>query len=245
VRSIQVSIPLVAAALATVALGCGSPAVPAHPTWADVAPIVRGNCVGCHGWTASDRPPNAAGVHPPNTGGGLRLDFYDVVEAMKPFCGDAAAAIDPDVPLAGSGGVASQIASDLVVQPGAGVPRMPPEPYPALESWELQTIERWTTDPVKGTAPTGNRPPTIAIEQLPATVNQQLAFTAILDDPDGDSVIGVVEVPGFEFLMNRPGAFDVAFDSSAWPAGLVYPTAVLCDGWTSATIELGPISVQH
>lgn len=241
-RPVRLCFAVGAAILAVLLTGCSSPAVPAHPAWADVAPIVRGNCVGCHGWTASDRPPNAAGVHPPNTGGGLRLDFYDVTEAV---CGDAAAAIDPTVPLAGSGGIPPEIGADLVVQPGAQVPRMPPEPYPSLESWEIETIERWTSDPVKGPPPPSNRPPTIAINQLPSTVDQQLAFTAILDDPDGDSVIGVVEVPGLELLMNRPGSFDVAFDSSAWPPGPLYPVAVLCDGWTSTTVELGPIVVQH
>ncbi len=241
-RPIRLCFAVGAGVLASLVAGCGAPAVPAHPAWADVAPIVRGNCVGCHGWTASDRPPNAAGVHPPNTGGGLRLDFYDVTTAV---CGDAALAIDPSVPLASSAGVASQIASDLVVQPGAQVPRMPPEPYPSLQSWELQTIERWAADPVKGLPPASNRPPTIATNRLPATANQQLAFTAILDDPDGDSVIGVIEVPGQDLLLNRPGAFDVAFDTSSWPPGPVYPIAVLCDGWTSATIQLGPIVVQH
>jgi len=231
-----------AALLTIVVGGCGSPEVPAQPAWADVAPIVRGNCVGCHGWTASDRPPDAAGVHPPNTGGGLRLDFYDVTTAV---CGDAGLAMDPSVPLAGSAGISPEIASDLVVQPGADVPRMPPAPYPALESWELQTIQRWASDPVKGLPAPGNRPPTIATNQLPSTANRQLAFTAILDDPDGDSVIGVIEVEGLAYLMNRPGAFAVAFDASAWPPGPVYPVAVLCDGWTSTTIELGPVVVQH
>ncbi len=241
-RALRSGFILGGAVLVILLAGCDSPAVPAHPTWADVAPIVRGDCVGCHGWTASDRPPNAAGVHPPNTGGGLRLDFYDVTESV---CGAAALALDPSVPLAGSGGIAREIGSDLVVQPGAGAPRMPPEPYPALESWELETIERWTADPVKGPPPPGNHPPTIATNRLPSTANQQLAFTAILDDSDGDSVVGVIQVPGLEFLMNRPGSFDVVFDSSEWAPGIVYPTAVLCDGWTSTTVELGPVLVQH
>ena len=138
-----------------------------------------------------------------------------------------------------------QIAADLVVQPGAQVPRMPPAPYPALQSWELETLERWASEPVKGLPPSGNRPPTIATNRLPATADQQLSFTAILDDPDGDSVIGAIELPGLALLMNRPGAFDVMFDSSAWPSGPVYPIAVLCDGWTKTTVELGPILVQH
>jgi hypothetical protein len=240
--SSRIVVALAAGLLAILVAGCGERSIPAHPAWADVAPIVRGDCVGCHGWTASDRPPNADGFHPPNTGGGVRLDFYEVTEAV---CGDAALAMDPNVPLAGSAGIAAQVRADLVVQNGAQAPRMPPEPYPALESWELETIERWASNPVKGPPPSGNRPPTIAINQLPSTADQQLAFTAILDDPDGDSVVGVIEVPGFDLLMNRPGAFDVVFDSSGWPPGPVYPIAVLCDGWTSTTIELGPIVVEH
>jgi hypothetical protein len=227
--------------LALSGLGCDPPVVPAEPTWADVAPIVRGNCVGCHGWTASDRPPDAAGVHPPNTGGSLRLDFFNVTQAA---CGDAARAIAPTVLLAGSG-VAPEIATDLVVQPGAQLPRMPPQPYPAMQGWEIETIERWTANPVKGPPPPSNRPPTIATSQLPSTVDGQFSFTAVLDDPDGDSVIGVIEAPGFEFQMDHPGAFGVSMDSSSWPPGVVYPVATLCDGWTSTTVDLGPILVQH
>ena len=216
-RPIRLCLAVGAGSLAILVVGCGAPAVPAHPAWADVAPIVRGNCVGCHGWTASDRPPNAAGVHPPNTGGGLRLDFYDVTEAV---CGDAALAMDPERSAGGLGAASCRRSRPISwSQPGAQVPRMPPEPYPSLESWELQTIERWASDPVKGLPPPGNRPPTIATNRLPATVDQQLAFTAILDDPDGDSVIGVVEVPGLDLLMNRPGSFDVVFDSSELAAG--------------------------
>src|SRR5262245_17374957 len=80
--------------------GCGAGAVvPEHPLWSDVAPILRGECGGCHGWTASDRPPDAAGVHPENTGGSYRFDFFD---ATADVCGDAALALDAGVSLAGS-----------------------------------------------------------------------------------------------------------------------------------------------
>jgi len=225
------------------AFGCEStPEAPLHPAWADVAPIFRGQCVGCHGWTASDRPPNAAGVHPPNTGGSVRLDFFDATAAV---CGDAALALDQNVVLAGATGVSREVAADVVARAGAQFPAMPPQPTPALEDWQLQTILRWTTDPVKGPPPTGNRPPTIAVTQLPAVVGSRLAFTAIADDPDGDSVLGVVEANGVAFLMNRPGAFDVSFDTSTWTAGQIEPHAILCDGWTSADVDLGPIVVQH
>jgi hypothetical protein len=233
---------IVVASLAAGA-GCGSsPAVSEHPTWADVAPVLRGECVGCHGWTASDRPPNAAGVHPPNTGGSVRLDFYDVTADV---CGDAELAIDPSVVLAGSPGVSREIATDVVAQTGARWPTMPPQPSPALPDWELETIRRWASNPVKGPPPSGNRPPTIAVNQLPSLANQQLSFTVITDDPDGDSVIGVVEVEGLAFLMDRSGSFNVLFDSSAWPAGSVTPRAVLCDGWTTSIVDLGPVAIQH
>jgi hypothetical protein len=227
----------------SVETGCSAaPVAPANPTWADVAPVLRGECVSCHGWTATDRPPNAAGIHPPNTGGSLRLDFYDVTPDV---CGDAVLALDPNVSLAGSPGVTLEIARDVVRQAGTGWPTMPPQPSQALYDWELETIERWTSNPVKGPPPAGNRPPTIAVDQLPSVADQQLSFTAIVDDPDSDSVVGVVEVGGLAFLMNRSGSFDVLFDSSNWPAGPVTPTAILCDGWSRSTVDLGPINIQH
>jgi hypothetical protein len=221
---------LVAWALAVLAGCSGTPTAPAHPTWADVSPILRGACDSCHGWTAND------------TGGGYRLDFFDRSTAV---CGDAALALDPNQFLAGSPLASGKMRDDVVTQPGEAWPRMPPQPSPALADWQQQTIERWAMDPVKGPPAAGNRPPTIAVGQLPAVADQQLAFTAILEDPDGDPVTGVVEINGLGFLMNRTGSFAVAFDTSGWTAGSKRMSAVVCDGWTSATIDLGPIQIKH
>jgi hypothetical protein len=234
-----------AALLAAITLAaCGpSGAAPAHPTWADVAPITRGECGSCHGWTASDRPADpATGIHPPNTGGNLRLDFFDVTPEA---CGDAALAADPAVVYGGSPGVATQIAGDVDPSAGARWPRMPLQPSPALPSFEVDTLERWASDPVKGPPPPGNRPPTIVVSALSSSADATLGFTAIIDDPDGDSVVGVVELGNLVFLMNRPGSFAVRFDTSAMPAGVVHPVAMLCDGWTNITTDLGPVLVQH
>jgi hypothetical protein len=230
--------------LSVVIAACGPPgAAPTDPTWADVAPVVRGECVGCHGWTASDRPADpTTGIHPPNTGGSVRLDFFDVTSAT---CGDAALAVDPTVTFAGSPGEAAQIANDVVPGPGARWPRMPLQPSPALPNFEVDTLTRWAADPVKGPPPPTNRPPTIDVSQMPATADTQLAFTAVTDDPDGDSVLGVIEVGDLTFLMNRPGSFAVAFDTSGFPSGVVHPTAVLCDGWVSRMVDLGPVQIQH
>jgi hypothetical protein len=73
----------------------------------------------------------------------------------------------------------------------------------------------------------------------------QIAFTAILDDPDDDAAIGVIEANGYGFLMNRTGSFAVNFDSSSWPAGPQNLTAVLCDGWVNTAIPLGAVQVKH
>jgi len=240
-RSAARSIAL--AIVASAGGACGPQgSVPAHPAWADVAPILRGECVSCHGWTATDRPANAAGVHPENTGGSIRLDFYDVTPET---CGDAAAALDPSVSLAGSPLATSQIKGDVTPLAGARWPRMPPQPSPALPSWELETLTRWTADPVKGPPPAGNRPPTVAVDQLPSVADRVLAFTAILEDPDGDGALGALEVGDQTFYMNRTGSFAVHLDSSAWSAGTIHPVAVVCDGWVKDTIDLGPVEIRH
>jgi hypothetical protein len=211
--------------------GCEDPApVPKHPTWADVAPILRGQCGGCHGYTAHE------------TGGGFRFDFYD---AVPDVCGDAALAMDSNMILAGSPLGANQIAADVVARPGERWPRMPPQPSPALPDNERETLERWAAQAVKGPPPAGDRPPTIAVSQFPAMADQRLEFTAVIDDPDGDSVIGVIEIGEQAFVMNRPGSFAVSFDSSQWNAGSTRVTAVLCDGWSSVKTDLGPIEIRH
>jgi hypothetical protein len=220
--------PLAAAVLA---VGCGPTAVaPAHPTWADVAPVLRGECAGCHGWTAKD------------TGGAYRFDLF---EATPEVCGDAALALESGVLLAGSPASPPLIARDVALVPGASFARMPPLPAPALPDWERETLERWAAAPVKGPPPATNRPPTIAVSGFPAAANAWLAFTAILDDPDDDGAIGVVEVGRFAFLMNRTGAFGVTFDASAWPEGPARVSAVVCDGWAKSTVELGTVNIRH
>jgi hypothetical protein len=214
-----------------VVAGCtGTPVAPAHPTWADVAPIMRAECNSCHGWTAND------------TGGGYRLDFYD---RSTKVCGDAALALDPLQILAGTPLASGKIRDDVIPQGTSMWARMPPLPSPALADWQRETIENWAMNPVKGPPAVTNRPPTIAVSQLPATAGDSLAFTAILDDPDGDSVIGAIEINGLGFLMNRSGSFAVAFDTSTFPTGSQRMSAVLCDGWAAVTYDLGPILIKH
>jgi hypothetical protein len=204
-----------------------APTVPEHPTWADVQPILQGECTHCHGATA--------GV----TGFGYRLDFYDVT---MDTCGEAALALPGGILAAAA---APSILTDVKPSPQNGRARMPPAPAPVLKSWERETLLRWAADPAKGPQPASNHAPTIVVTGLPTVVNDSLDFSALLDDADGDGVIGVLKIAGTLYAMPSSGAFHVQIPTSAWPAGTQRLSAVLCDGWASASYDLGPVNVKH
>jgi hypothetical protein len=201
--------------------------VPDQPTWADVQPIFHGECTQCHGATASV------------TGFGYRLDFYDMTMDV---CGDAALAIPGGILAAAA---APSVITDITPSPLNGISRMPPAPAPVLHDWERETLLRWAAKPVKGPPPANNHAPTIEVTGLPKVVSDTLSFSALIEDADGDEAVGVLEIAGSIFTMPSSGAFAVRMPASAWPAGMPRLTAVLCDGWTSATYDLGPITVQH
>jgi hypothetical protein len=221
---------IVCALTGLVTAGCGGPpTIPEHPTWADMAPILRGECASCHGSTAFE------------TGGGYRLDFFDMTPGV---CGEAAQALGSAPILAA--GSAPLIKADVSLPPTGDRPRMPPAPGPALLPWERKMLQRWTTEPSKGPPPVGNRPPVIdVVGHLPATIDSRLTFTAVVDDPDGEPVIGVLKIANVLYAMNRSGSFAVDLDASGWAPGTQRLSAVLCDGWASATYDLGPIQIQH
>jgi hypothetical protein len=211
--------------------GCSqTPVAPDSPVWADVAPVLRGQCNGCHGWTAQ------------TTGSGYRLDFFNMTTAT---CGDATLALGSGLFLAGSPGVSSLIKTDVVTQGGDAWPRMPPQPSPALPAWERDTLENWGAHPLQGDMPAGNRPPTLELYDVPSTADKSLSFTVVLEDPDADAALGVIEANGQAVLMNRTGSFSVSFDTSTWPAGSQPVNAVLCDGWLKSDFTIGTVQISH
>jgi hypothetical protein len=216
-------------ALAAAAAGCSDGhSVPEKPTWADVQPILQGQCSHCHGATAAV------------DGLGYRLDFYDMTPEV---CGDAARALPTVSILAHL--AAPLIDADVTPPVGGGPALMPPAPGPALPDWQRETIQRWTLQPDKGPPPKSNRPPAIQVNGLPSAVGRSLAFTALISDPDADEVVGAIEVDNNLFAMNRSGTFAVSFDTTAWAPGQHRISAVLCDGWSSVTYDLGPVDVTH
>jgi len=217
------------------AAGCGdSPTPPEHPTWADVEPILRGRCTGCHGGSA-----DVTGTYDGLT---YRFDFYDM---SADTCGMAAQAL----PVGQTGLAANQaalIASD-VRSPGSGwPPKMPPAPASALLDWQQETLRRWAADGApKGAPRSDNHRPDIQLGAQQAVVDERLTFSAVISDPDGESVVGGLLFGDMTLTMTHPGAFAATLDTSTWAPGIYPVKAVLCDGWDSFEYELGNAEIKH
>jgi hypothetical protein len=207
-------------------LACqGPPEAPLHPTWADVQPILAGNCNHCHGSTADKTGSIGSAIY--------RFDFFDMNDDV---CGDAARAMP--VPA-----LAAASASAMKLDLRGGRPKMPPAPADPLHDWERDTILRWADAPVKGPPPADNRRPRIRVSSLPSSVTNKLAFFAVVEDSDGDSVVGVIQFGNATFQMDHPGSYAVDLDMTGMAAGTQRLSATLCDGWASTTYDLGPIVV--
>lgn len=211
--------------------GCSTPSAPAKPTWADVQPIVAGQCTHCHGATAS------------TTGLGYRFDFFDM---SLDVCGDASQVLGPNAMLAK--GLATLIANAITSDKSDVRPRMPPVPAQYLAEWEWTTILRWAADPQRGVKGRGakiNHPPTLTINGTGETADKVLDVTVVVADADGDPVVGVLKIGDEVLKMDRSGSFSARLDTAAWPAGQRPVSAVLCDGWSNVTQELGVVEIKH
>ncbi len=208
------------------------PTVPEHPTWADVEPILRGNCTHCHG--ASARTDGRAGTEV------YRFDFFEMSAAS---CGEAAKALDaPRM----ARGWAPLIEAAITAPAEGGRARMPPAPAPALSDWERETLVRWSQEPVLGTPSRENRRPQIkVVGDLECTVGDTLDFTVVVDDPDDEPVVGLLSLGPETIKLDGPGSFHVRVDTAGWETGRYPGVASLCDGWDQACYTLPEIVVIH
>jgi hypothetical protein len=211
-----------------------SPRAPQEPTWADVEPILRAQCNHCHGSTARRTASKGALVY--------RLDFYDVTEAS---CGEAAEAMEGTSGEGMARGWASLIKESITPSAG-GRARMPPAPTSPLADWERKTLLRWAEQPfpTRGLPPAGNGRPHISL-RAPRFANGKLPIHVVVEDPDGEAVVGVVKVGSVTLRMDRAGAFSATVDTSEWPEGRYPINAVVCDGWGSSALRLGVVDVLH
>jgi hypothetical protein len=211
-------------------LGC-APEAPPHPTWTDVRPILAGQCTHCHGSTAAE------------AGGGIRFDFYEMTPEV---CGQAAQVMTPDKPLGRYyAGKIWEAITTTPSRPGTR-PLMPPPPAPYLDAWEWQTIGRWVADGApRGELRPGNRPARFRIYRDSGPADRTLDVTVVIEDPDGDPVVGVLTFGDVTLNMDRAGAFSATLDTSKWEAGERAISAVLCDGWSNVSYAVGTLTVAH
>jgi hypothetical protein len=211
---------------------CGPDDPPENPGWADVEPILRAECSGCHGASAAA------------TGSGFRFDFYDMTDSAETPnpCG-AAASVLSDTSLARA--QANKIAAAITTTDPDVRPSMPPLPAPYLTDNQWLTILRWTANPIKGDKPPSNRAPQISVDGTSLSADQTLEVNVIVSDPDGDPVVGLLKVGDHVGKMDRAGAFSARFDTSSWPAGAIAMSATLCDGWSLVSADLLQIAIQH
>jgi hypothetical protein len=208
------------------------PEVPENPGWAHVEPILRAQCNHCHGATARTTGSLGGIVY--------RFDFYDMTTSV---CGDAAAGMDSP------GGLARAWAPMMrtaIRNPAGGRARMPPSPAEPLADWERRTLLRWAEQPFPtlGFPPPGNRRPQIRLT-APRLADGSLNILAVVDDPDGEPVVGVIKIGDTTLRMDRAGSFAATLTTSSWPAGRYPITAVLCDGWDSAAYRLDVVDIVH
>lgn len=230
-RWLLAQLALPGAALSLLA-GCQEPLPVAEPTWAHVEPLLRAHCNHCHGSTAA-RTGSAGGTV-------YRFDFYDRDPAV---CGEAVEAMSAAAG-AGARGWAPLIKASITPKIG-GRARMPPAPAEALADWERETIVRWVDQQAaRGKPREDNHPPTLQVQtaRSPASPDQ-LDLRAVLQDPDGQAVLGLLRVGGTELKMDRSGSFSTRVDISRWETGAHPVSAVLCDGWTQSRPALPAIQV--
>jgi hypothetical protein len=223
---------LVPLGLAIAATACEpTHVVPEQPAWSDVEPILRAECTHCHGGSAAITGSAGGAVY--------RLDFFDVTADV---CGEAASAIEA---VGFAERWAASIASAITSTSPSIRPRMPPAPALSLADWQWQTVLRWTDHPVKGSVPSTNRLPTIQVDRDPGPADARLRLVITLDDPDGESAVGLVAVGGHQLKLDRPGRTFVELETAGWPSGELPVSAVVCDGWDRATYGLGKVTILH
>ncbi len=174
--------PLLASLLAA---ACDPDLAPEAPTWVDdVQPILRSNCVRCHGERNILSAPDY-----------FRLDLYDDLRP-EGSCGNPPERGCPKLGAA-SPGVAVE-ASARVDLPSDVIGAMPPLPTRPLTDRQKTILRRWAAAipaPLRGVR-AAERPPTITlrrpIDGTRVTAGSSLTIDYVTDDPDGDVVTGEI-----------------------------------------------------
>lgn len=200
-------------------MGCGAEdPVPAVPTWfADVQPILQGNCFHCHG----DNHTKA--------GTASRFDVYDPAD---PAYSEFTVSIGGIESRATDGIIGAKVMSATfmgLVGATKVNERMPPPPASGLSARDQQVLKVWAKTKTRGKRLV-NQKPTALFAAEPKDAESDGLFVVSLDinDGDGDQVLGKVTVAGVDALITRSGRNTFKFPSTGGAGAPV--TVVLYDG---------------
>lgn len=212
------AVPLTCALLAGALLACADSA-PEAPGWAEVAPILRAQCVRCHGAPAIGGAPTT-----------FRLDRYDDTSTPTGRVLGAAAMAEWIASRTGDGSMPPRgpLADHDVTLLGNWYAR---RPAPSADG-ELP--------PERGIAAVGNRAPTLSLEAIAELPADSLRLAYELRDPDGDLVVG-------ELVGRQAGVARVLGELHAGRGEVVVDTALLAPGelqlWATVDDGAGPLAL--
>ena len=225
--------------LVVTSLAACVPDAPAEPSFQlDVLPILAANCVRCHGYPA-------LGGAPPE----FRLDaFADlVVRDGAPHDGCGEIVDDPTRAVVVCGAATRAALSSLRTRDEAYP--MPPR-FP-LDDYQIEVLEQWARDPVRGQPRANNRAPTIEIvDRIDDTT--RVVLRLVVHDEDGDIVSGGVHArlegssgPPLVVGAVAGGHFELVWDTVALARGTYRLVATLDDGAAAIEIEMGSLILEE
>lgn len=214
-------------------IACG-PEAPAAPSFQqDVLPILAAQCVRCHGFPA-------IGGAPPE----FRLDSFGDVQVSdgipNTLCGPPP---EPGAELVICG--ASTYAGAITPRLRDDDRPMPPR-FP-LDDYQLETLENWSKNPLRGEPRPNNAVPEVSILEV-SQAGTIVRVRVVTDDPDGDLVTGTLRANierDRAVGALRSGTIELAWDVTGIAAGDYSLLAHVDDGAGMHVIPVGTITIAE
>lgn len=210
-------------ALLAFPVGACTPDVPDAPSFQQhVQPILAANCVRCHGVPAIG-----------GAASDFRLDMFGDTD-VRTRTGDI-------VTVRGAASNAVAVAFRSADDASPMPPRFP------LDDWQIETLERWSLDPVRGAPRPDNQAPTASIDAI-AQTGATIAIELRVRDADPDIVGGVLRAKlgatVIPLALVHSGINRIAWDTTMDPRADYALDVVLDDGAGEITLDLGSVRVE-
>jgi hypothetical protein len=198
----------------------GPKPIPENPTWAeDVLPIIRGNCLGCHGAGPVCTKAGQTGCRPWPS----RWDVFDTADfgLTEDELGEAGVTSAKDK------------VEDWLRSIEKGMPaRMPPAPASPLEADQIAILKKFLAKPLKGKHDL-NRAPFVRVVSRTFS-DGKLKVVVDVVDRDDDQVLGKASAGGdSQAVVKSSGRQTLEFAGADKDATV---TVTLSDGWAQTSM---------